>query len=68
MAVGRSGDVHNLVKVLIKVFFSDNNSDFIDIWNINRYIHKVLHNTRIITLLRVLSKLFPLELGKSFVF
>ena len=41
--------------------------ELIDTWNINRYICKVLANkARIVTLLRVLSKLSPLELGKSF--
>ena len=39
--------------------------ELIDIWNINRYVCKVLHNARIITLLRALSKLSPLEV-KSF--
>ena len=39
--------------------------ELIDIWNINRYICKVLQNARIITLLRVLSKLSPLELGNN---
>ena len=42
--------------------------ELIDIWNINRYICKVLQNARIITLLRLLWKLFPLELGKNVVF
>ena len=37
-----------------------------DTWDINGYTCKVLHKAKIITLLRKLSKLFPLELGKSF--
>ena len=46
----------------------DNNSEFfllevIDILNINRYIFKILHNSRIITLLRLLWKWSPLEFG-----
>ena len=41
--------------------------ELIDTWNINGCICKGLHNARIITLLRVLSKLLSLELGKSLV-
>ena len=39
--------------------------EFIDTWNINRYIYmyKVLSKAKIITLLRVLSKLYLLESG-----
>ena len=37
--------------------------ELIDIWNIHRYICKVLHKARIITLLHVLWKLSPFELG-----
>ena len=35
---------------LVKILFSDNNSELIATWNINKYICKVLHRTRIITL------------------
>ena len=37
--------------------------ELIDTWNIKRYICKILHNARIITLLRVLLKLSPHQLG-----
>ena len=81
-SVWQAGGIHNYVKVLVKVLFSDNNSlidtwiinryiyiyKLIDIWNIYRYICKVLHKTRIITLLCLLWKLSPLEFGSIFIF
>ena len=38
--------------------------ELIDIWNIIKYICKVLHTARIITLWRLLCKLSPLNLVK----
>ena len=59
-ASGRAASIR--LKVLVKVLFSDNKSDVFewnDTWNINRYICKVLHKARIITVACIVEIISP---------